>query len=79
MTSGARSESLPVDDIAKVVSGAVSSVLSKLKKKTRPEDRRSYTSSSDTDDFQPAPETRVPVPKAKRRKAAKKENKNKYV
>ena len=77
MTSGARSESLPVDDIAKVVSGSVSSVLSKLKKKTRPDDRRSYTSS--TDDFQPAPETRVPVPKAKRRKAAKKENKNNYV
>ena len=71
----ASSSQLLVDDIAKAVSGAVSSVLSRLK--SRAEDKISDTASSSGDEFQPAPAIRVP--KAKRRKAAKKDNKNKYV
>ena len=69
MAGSSSSNSLPVDDIAKAVSGAVSSILSKLQNKHQGEAEKkqqpAISDSSSADEFQPVP------PTSKRRKMGK--------
>ena len=69
MAGSSSSNSLPVDDIAKAVSGAVSSILSKLQNKNQGEaetkQQPAISDSSSADEFQLVPPTN------KRRKIGK--------
>ncbi len=51
MATGGSLKDLPVDDIAKAVSGAVSSVLAKLRSTSQEEEAASDSSSSSVDFF----------------------------